>query len=75
MLQIVGDHKKCVDGTDTFELGVIFYIRSSRNKNMYKKGDDWWLIDQCDIIKPLQNPTTEKVSGKRVLFTFKDLMD
>ena len=47
-------------------------MQSSWNKNVYKKGDDWWLIDQCDVIKPLQNPTTEKVSGKRVLFTLKD---
>ena len=58
-----------------FELGVIFYMRSSCNKTVYKKGDDWWLVDQADILKDLEKPTTEKVSGKHVLYSFTGLSD
>ena len=50
-------------------------MRSSHNKTVYKKGDDWWLVDQADILKDLEKPTTEKVSRKHVLYSFTGLSD
>ena len=69
----MADHIKFTDDKEMFDLGVILYIRSSHNKTVYKKGDGWWLVDQADIIKDLEKPTTEKVSGRCVLYSFKGL--
>ena len=72
-LQIVGDHKKYVmdDGKDVFEICVVFFTQCTRNKSQFKKGEEWWLMDTGDFIKPLENPKEEKVTGQRWTYYFK----
>ena len=77
ILQIVGDHKKYVmdDGKDVFEICVVFFTQCTRNTPQFKKGEEWWLMDTRDFIKPLENPKEEKVTGQRWTYYFKGLGD
>ena len=52
-----------------YEAGALYYMKC-KNKNAFKKGDEWWLIDVSDILATIPDPKEEKVSGKRSIFYF-----
>ena len=62
-------------GNYKIELGVVFYTWSSQNKIVYKRDVEWWLIDTDNVVKTLEKPVEEKVTGSRVLYYFKGLID
>ena len=57
------------DGSEEYELGVI-YFTPQRNKEKFKKMEDWWLLDIVDVIWKIKPPTQEHVTGKRFLYKF-----
>ena len=57
------------DGCKEYELGVI-YFTPQRNKEKFKKMEDWWLLDVADVIWKIKPPTQECVTGKRFLYKF-----
>ena len=72
LIKVLGENVKSTkeDGTKVYELGVI-YFTPQRNKEKYRKMDDWWLLDMTDIIRKIKRPVEERVSGKRCVFKFK----
>ena len=70
-IKVLGKNVKTTNeiGTKAYELGVI-YFTPQRNKEKYKKMDDWWLLDMTDIIWKIKHPVEERVSGKRCVFKF-----
>ena len=58
-----------MDNTVLYKVGAIYYTRC-KNKNAFKRGDEWWLIDVLDIISTIPGPKEEKISGKRSIFYF-----
>ena len=65
--------KKKEDGY-VFEVGLYLYTRGTKNVHAYCKGEEWWLMEASDIIRSLDQPTKEKVTDKRVVYHFKDIV-
>ena len=76
-LQVIDDHdKEKSDGSVSTEVGVFLYEQCSRNTQAYKKKDDeWWYIQESEVIMTLKDPREEKLSGKRRLFYFYDILN
>ena len=76
-LQVIGDHdKEESDGSVSTEVGVFLYEQCSHNTQVYKKKDDeWWYIQKSEVIMTLKDPQEEKLSGKRMLFYFYDILN
>ena len=70
IFQILDDHKKMVEGQECFELGVVFYTQCNYNKSQYKREMEWWLVDTSDVIKGIEDPTPERLTDKRYMYTF-----
>ena len=58
-----------VENSLLYEVGAVYYTRC-KNKNAFKKGDEWWLIDVSEIVDNIKDPKEEKVSEKRSIFYF-----
>ena len=69
-LQILGDHKKTVEGKECYELGVVFYTCCNHNKSQFKREMEWWLVDTSDVKQSIEDPTPEKLTDKRYMCTF-----
>ena len=50
-------------------MGCDLFIRTGRG-NEYKPNDDWWLIEEDDFLKKVENPVMEKVSKNRIKYHF-----
>ena len=53
----------------------MLYTRGTKNKTSFKKDEQWWLIDDADVIWKLSQPAQEKITDKRCLYFFKDIDD
>ena len=62
-------HSTNEDGCLEYELGVIYFM-PQRNKEKYKKMEDWWLLEIGDVIRKISPPTEERFSGKRIFYKF-----
>ena len=74
--QVIGDHdKEETNGSVSTELGVFLYEQCTCNKEVYKKKDDeWWYVQESEVIMTVKDPCEEKLSGKRRLFYFSDIL-
>ena len=57
-MQIIGDHdKEESDGSVSTEVGIFLYEQCSRNTQVYKKKDDeWWYVQESEVITTLKDP-------------------
>ena len=62
---------------ETIRLSLELYstMHSSHNKIVYKRDVEWWLVDIDDVVKSLEKPVQEKVTGSWLLYYFKGLID
>ena len=56
-----------------YEVGVYLYTCGTNNKNVFRKGENWWLMEATDIIRNLKQPIPEKVTDKRIVYHFKNI--
>ena len=65
-IQVLGDHRKA-DGM--YDLALLFYEVSSRNKEAFKLNEEkWWYVSVTDVRAHIKDPVEEKVSGSRKLY-------
>ena len=65
IFKVIGDHYKDKENVEAhWELGIFFYECCTRNKSTFKiKDDDWWYIQEFEVVCRLAKPTEEKLSG------------
>ena len=71
--KVMGDNRKKNKDDHVYKVGVYLYTCGTRNKNVFRKGENWWLMEATDIITNLEQPTPEKVTDKRIVYHFKDI--
>ena len=71
--KVIGENRKKNKDDHVYEVGVYLYTCGTRNKNVFRKGENWWLMEATDIIRNLEQPTPEKVTDKRIVYHFKDI--
>ena len=51
-------------------MGCDLFIRTGRGDEYQPVDDDWWLIEEEDFLKKVENPVMEKVSKNRIKYHF-----
>ena len=76
IFKVISDHYKDKEENVEahWELGIFFYEHCTRNKSAFKiKDDEWWYVQEFEVVCRMAKPKEEKLSGKHKIFFFNDI--